>query len=449
MPVAHGELGGWRSRTTFVLALVVAAVGLGTLWRFAWLMGSHGSAAFMLTYIASLFLVAVPVCCAEAVLGIVGRGSPVHAIRVAAESAGASPHWMWLGLLAAVTGVVLAACQSVVGSWSLAYLNLVRGEVFAAASVQEVAGRFGDLIEDTAMQLRWLTVFVALLGGVLALGVRRGLGMLAWLSVPLMLACLALLVGFAFSVGDLDAARDFLFTTRLMDFDSGAVLDALVHALLSLGTGVGAVLVFGAYAPARIPLGRSVMAVALFNTLLALLAGVAIMPLLLASNLLPVGGPGMLFIGAPYAYGNLGHSEFYGVLFFGLMAIAGLGSAVAMLEPLVAVLQQHLRLTRPAAATAAALAVWVLGWIVAASMSEFGWNGYHNLLDHFDFLAVGVLLPLMALVMVLLVGWVLRPEVLRPSLGPESALSFSLWRALLRYITPPALALVLAARFLQ
>ncbi len=449
MPVPPASPGGWQSRTTFVLALIAASVGLGTLWRFAWLLGSHGSAAFMLSYIASLFLLAVPVCCAEAVLGLVGRGSPLRSIRVSAELSGASRHWMWLGLLAALTGLMLAACQSLVAGWSLAYLNLVRGEVFAAASVQEVADRFADLVEDTAMQIRWLTVFVILLGGVSALGVKRGLGVLVWVSVPLMLACLALLISFAFAVGDLEAARDYLFTTRLIDFDGDAVLAALSQALLSLGIGVGAVLVFGAYAPRDIPLGRSVLAVALFNTLLALLAGIAFVPVLLASNLLPTGGPGLLFIAAPYAYGNLGHSEFLGVLFFGLMAIAGLGSAAAMLEPAVILLQQYLRLTRPAAASLAALLVWGVGWGVAASMSESGWLGYHNLLGHFDFLAANVLLPLVALVIALLVGWVLRPSVLEPCIGRKSGLTFSLWRVLLRYITPPALALVLAAGLLQ
>ncbi len=438
-------LPGWGSRTTFVFALTAASVGLGTLWRFAWLMGSHGSAAFMLVYVLSLFLIAVPVCCAEAVLGNLGRASPIIAIRNVSQRSGASRHWMWLGLIAALTGLLLATCQTLIGGWSLAYLNLVRGEVFAAASVQEVAARFGDLIEDTAMQVRWLSVFALLLGGILALGVRRGLGMLAWVSVPVMFALLAILLNFAFANGDLEAAHDFLFTTRMVDFDREAVAAAIGHALLSLGIGVAAVLMFGAYAPGNIPLGRSVMAVAILDTLLALLAGIAILPVISASNLLPAGGPGLLFIGAPYAYGNLGQGEFYGVLFFALMAIACLGASAALLEPAVTLLQRHLRLTRPAAVTAVVLAVWGGGWVVAASMSEYGWNGRHNLLGHIDYIAAGIMLPLMALVLALLVGWVIKPGVVRPGLNREPRLHFSLWRWVLRYISAPALALVLVA----
>jgi len=438
-------LGGWRSRTTFVLVLATGTVGIGTLWRFAWLLGTQGSAAFLLAYIASLFLVAVPVCCAEAVLGCTGRSGPVLAIRRAAQASGASRHWMWLGLLAAFAGFLLAVCQSVIAAWGLAYLNLMRGEVFAAASVPDVASRFGDLVEDTAMQVRWLTVFVILLGGVLALGVRRGLGFLAWLAVPLMLALLAILVRFAFDFGNLEATGDFLFTTRLLDFDRGAVLAALSQALVSLATGVGAVLMFGAYSPTRIPIGRSVLAVALFDTVLALLAGLAILPLLLANNMQPAGGPGLLFIGAPYAYGNLSHGEFFGVLFFALVGVSSLGAAVALLEPAVTLVNQHLRLSRPASAAAVAVAVWGLGWGVAASVSSWGWLGLHDLLVKLDFLAAGVLLPLSTLCIALLVGWVLRPEILRPRFARESDVSFSLWRRLLRYITLPAVAVVLWA----
>jgi len=295
------------------------------------------------------------------------------------------------------------------------------------------------------MQIRWQTVFILLLAGLLALGVRRGLGLLVWLAVPLMMALLGLLVRFAFDSGDLEAARAFLFTTRPMDFTAQSVLAALGHALLSLGAGVGAAIVFGAYAPGHLPIGRSVMAVALFDTVLALLAGIAILPVVLANNVLPAGGPALLFLSAPYAYGNLIHGEFFGVLFFALMAVAALGSAAAMLEPAVALLIQHLRLSRPMSALLAALGVWMLAWVTAASLGADGWLGVHNLLARIDFLAAGVLLPLAALAAAVLVGWVLRREVLRPYFTRESDLSFSLWRALLRYITAPAILLVLAA----
>ncbi|TGD74149.1 sodium-dependent transporter [Mangrovimicrobium sediminis] len=443
------SLVGWRSRTTFVLALAAASVGVGSLWRFAWLMGSNGSAAFLLTYVACLLLVAVPLCCAEAALGCTGRASPLLAIRRAAQGSEVSGQWRWLGLLAAFTGFLLAGSQVVVAGWSLGYLNLMRGDVFSAASVPEVAKRFGDLVEDTAMQIRWQSVFVVLLTGVLALGVRRGLSLLFWLAVPAMLALLALLVSFAFDTGDLEATRNFLFNTRLLDFDVESALLALGQALLAMGTGVGAVLMFGAYSPDGAPIGRSVMAVALFHTVVALLAGLALLPLVTASNMLPAGGPGLVFIGAPYAYGNLIQGEFYGVLFYALMGITALAAAVAMLEPAVALVNQHLGLSRPAAAAAVTLPLWILAWAIAASVSSYGWMGQHNLLVSVDHLAARLLLPLVALGTAVFVGWRLRADVLRPRFAREADLSFSLWRGLLRYITPPALALILWAGYFR
>ncbi len=283
------------------------------------------------------------------------------------------------------------------------------------------------------------------------LGVRRGLGMLVWLAVPLLLAMLAFLVKFGFDNGDIGATGNFLFSTRLVDFSGRSALLALGHAFFTLGVGVGTGISYGAYAPQRIPIGRSVMAVAVFDTIFALLAGLAIFPLVFANNMEPAAGPGLLFISLPYAFGNLLQGELAGTVFFVLMVLAALGSAVAIMEPIVATLMQQLRLERFTAALLVAAAVWLLGLAVVMSFGSrtaFLWFGKRNLLGILDSLTAGVLLPLVALLIALLVGWRLRPEILRLALARESDLFFSLWRFLLRYIAPPAIALLLLAPFL-
>ncbi|WP_239017176.1 sodium-dependent transporter [Seongchinamella sediminis] len=436
----------WRSRTTFVLALSAAAVGLGSLWRFSWLLGQYGGGAFMLSYIFWLFVLAVPLLCAELILGYWGRGSPVLAIRNVCDRSLLSRHWQWLGLLACVTGVLIAGYQAVVAGWSLYYMDLMRGDELSAASAPEVAAGFKALLADSWQQLRWQSLFLAALLLALAPGVRRGLGVLVWLAVPVMITLLGILVQYALENGDLDAARNYLFTIKLVDFTPRAQLAAMGHALFTLGVGVGAGLVYGAYAPRRIPIGRSVIAVAVFDTVVALLAGIAIFPVLFGQNLAPAQGPALLFISLPYAFANAPQGEVYGSLFFGLTAIVTLGFAAALLEPAVRVLQQQLRLRRLTAVTIVGGAVWLLAWAVAGSIAASG-GDEPSLLQWFDFVTADILLPLVCLLVALLVGWAVHQSVLRPQLGRESKVSFSLWHAFLRYIAPPVIVLVMVSGF--
>ena len=272
---------------------------------------------------------------------------------------------------------------------------------------------------------------------------RNGLGMLFWLLVPVMIALLGILVQFALDNGDLAAAREFLFSVKLVDFNRESILAAMGHAALTLGVGVGAGVVYGAYTPDRIPIGRSVVAVAVFDTIVALLAGIAVFPVVFANNLEPAGGPALLFISVPYAFGNAPQGDLFGSLFFGLVLVAALGAAVAMLEPAVATLQQRARLRRPVAALVAGVVVWLLARAVSVSVANSSLDGGGNLLLQLDTLTAGLLLPTVCLLTALLVGWWLRPEVLRPQFAREGNVSFSLWRALLRYIAPPAILVLM------
>lgn len=445
---AYGTLGAWHSRTTFVLALSAAAVGLGSLWRFAWLTGTYGGGAFVLTYIVCLFLVAVPVMVAEVLLGSYGRGSPSVALRWASDRSLLSRQWMWLGLLASVTGVLILSYQAVVAGWSLSYAWTMQSGEFAAASAQVVADSFQALLANPEQQIKWQSLFLAVVVAVVAMGVRRGLGLLVWLAVPLLATLLGMLVQFGLDNGDLAATREFLFSVKLVDFTAESVQVAMGHALLTLGVGVGAGIVFGAYTPERIPIGRSVMAVAVFDTVVAILAGLAIFPVVLANNMEPTAGPGLLFISAPYAFGNIAQGELFGTLFFSLMVVAAAGSALALMEPAVAMLIQHTGLRRPVVALLVGAIVWVLARGVAESLSG-EWFGMENLLAILDHLTASLLLPLVSLLFAVFVGWKLRPEVLRGQLARESDISFSIWRGLLRYIAPLAIGSTLLAGLIR
>ncbi len=441
----------WGSRTTFVLALSASAVGLGNLWRFSYLTGEYGGGAFVITYVLCLFFIAAPVMVAEVVLGRYGGPSPVAAIRRACDGSLRSRGWMLVGALACLTSVLILSFYSVIAGWGMAYVGFMQTGVFSAARAAEVGAHFEQFLAEPMTQVYWQSLFLLVTSGIIVLGVRRGLGVLVWLAVPLLFAMLVFLIKYSFDYGDMAATRYFLFSTRLVDFSGQSVLVALGHALFTLGVGVGTGISYGAYAPKRIPIGRSIMVVAVFDTVIALLAGLAIFPIVFANNMEPNAGPGLLFISLPYAFGNLMQGELAGAAFFVLMVLAALGSAVALMEPVVAMLMQLARLSRFTAALIVGAVVWLLGLAVVQSFQlgvGLQYFGQQNLLGVLDVLTARILLPLVALMITLLVGWRLRPEILRLELGRESALFFSLWRFLLRYIAPLAIALLIFAPLL-
>jgi neurotransmitter:Na+ symporter, NSS family len=439
------ELGSWRSRTTFVLALSASAVGLGNIWRFSYLAGENGGGPFVLTYILCLFLVAVPVMIAEVVLGTHGRGAPPIAIRWAADRSMLSRSWMLLGVLACVTGLLVLAYYVVVAGWAVAYAWQMQSGLFSAASAAVVAEQFQSFLESPQQLVYWQSLFLMLAAAIVMLGLRFGLGMLGWLVVPGLIASLLVLVRFAFDSGDIPAAQEFLFSVKLIDFNPESVLVALGQAFYTLGVGVGTGICYGAYAPARIPVGRSVIAVALFDTILALLAGLAIFPLVFANNMEPAMGLGLVFISMPYAFGNSMQGELFGTLFFVMLVLAALGAVVAVMEPIVGALMQRLRIRRFMAVLLVAVVVWLLTLLVALSFTPQAVFGSlpGGLFAVLDAITVQVLLPLVALLTALLVGWRLRPQILRLELYRESNLFFSLWRLLLRYIAIPAIVLIM------
>lgn len=449
MSVARrGELGGWQSRTTFVLALSASAVGLGNLWRFSYLAGENGGGLFVLTYLVCLFFIAVPIMIAEVIIGSHGRGGPLMAIRWVADRSLLTRGWMLLGLLACVTGLLVLAYYVVVAGWALAYAWYMHSGVFAAASAPLVAEQFTILLDDVLLMVYWQSLFLLIAVLIVAMGVRRGLGGLAWLSVPCMLVLLAALIKFAFDSGDMDAAREFLFSAKAIDFSWHSVLVALGQALFTLGVGMGVGISYGAYAPRRLPVGRSVMAVAVFDTGISLLVGIAIFPIVFANNMEPSMGPGLLFVSLPYAFGNIMFGDLFGTLFFSLVLLAALGSVVAIMEPIVGTLMQRLRIRRFTATLSLGVTLWVLALLAALSFAPgefYPGLGNGGLFRWLDEVTVQLLLPLVALFTSVLVGWRMRPEILRLQLYRELDLFFSLWRRLLRYIAPPLILLFMIA----
>lgn len=429
----------WRSRTTFVLALALAAVGLGNIWRFGWLLGEHGGAPFLLSYVLCMLLVGVPLLVAEVVLGSHGRGSPFLTLRWAAQVSSRSRLWVGIAAIACLAGLGLLAISLVIAGWTLSYAFSAQLGTFAAMSLEDSAGFLNDLIVDSVTLLEWQLLAALIVALVIAAGVRRGIGVLAWIAVPLIITLLGVLIDFSLEYGDLDAASDFLFAWQPLDFDRGSFMAAFGHALYTLTLGVAVGMTYGAYAPEDLPIVRSVLAVALFDIVVAVAAALVIFPLLFANNVLPNQGFALLFISVPFAFGNLPFGDLFGALFFLAVFAAVLGTAVALMEPLVSVLEQQFAVRRVRAAAVIAMLAWLLSAVATLDLGDDGdSSGLFLALDH---LGTEWLIPLAALLLALFVGWQMPRDLLRRELAREPDILFSLWYFLLRFVAAPVIAI--------
>jgi NSS family neurotransmitter:Na+ symporter len=427
----------WQSRTTFVLALSIAAVGLGNLWRFAWLMGEHGGAPFFFSYVVCLFLVGVPLLVAEVVLGAHGRGSPFLTLSWATAASGRSRLWLTIAVIACLAGFLLLVAYILIAGWSLAYAFDLQLGRFAAISLEGSARILSDQLAAPSGLLRWQFLVAVVLALVVGAGVRRGLGLLAWITVPLIVTLLAVLIDFAIEYGDLDAAGKYLFGWQSLDFDRGSFMAALGHALYTLTLGVAVGMSYGAYAPDKLPIVRSVIAVALFDVVVAVAAGVAIFPLLFASNLMPAEGFGLLFISAPFAFGNMPFGDLYGALFFLAIVTAALGTAAALLEPVVSVLEQQFQVPRHYAAVVMVGLAWALSALATTDLAgDAGGEGLFLMIDE---ITSQWLIPGAVLLLALFVGWRMPRNLLRTELSREPDILFSLWYFLIRFVAVPVI----------
>jgi NSS family neurotransmitter:Na+ symporter len=420
----------WRARSTLVLTLSMVAAGLGNLQRFPYLMGENGGGTFFLSYLVALCLLSVPVLIAEVVIGSLGRGSPGLALHWATSTGSLDSRWRHLGVAQALLGLTFAAVATLTAVWCLYCVVALYSGQLASASAVDVATDFLAFVDDRPAQFTQTLMLLAAAGGVSALGIRFGMGFLAWVCLPAVAITLLGVLDFIFVYTDLRPVQDFLFSYRTDDWQMSAFWQALAAAGVTLGAGLGIGMALGAQSPTGLPWGRSVLAVAVIDTSFLVATAVIVSALLFESNVSPVEGLAGLFIGLPYAFANLPLGETYGALFFAASALLAWGAAVAMLEPTVLVFANEWQLGR---VSGAVLGSTMVVLIVAGLL--FGGT--------LPLLRVGTwsmqwLLPCSVLLTAWFVGWLMPRPVLRGELYREPGWLFRLWWYVLRWLAPPA-----------
>ncbi|WP_299313319.1 sodium-dependent transporter [uncultured Halomonas sp.] len=427
----------WSSKMTFVLAAAGSAVGLGNIWRFSYMVGDSGGAAFVLIYLACVALVGLPILVAEWLIGRRGQENPINAMADLARQNGRLPAWALVGASGVLAAFLILSFYSVIGGWSLSYtLGSVTGR-FTGQDADGIGALFGGLLGSPGILTLWHTAFMALVIFIVARGVTKGLEGAVRTLMPGLVLLLIVLVGYGMTTGHFGEALAFMFRPDWSAVTGGVVLAAMGQAFFTLSLGMGIMMAYGSYLGEDVNLVGTARTVIILDTVIALLAGMAIFPIVFANGMSPADGPGLIFVNLPVAFGNMTGGAILGLMFFLLLTFAALTSAISLLEPVVELVEERTPLTRVAATLISGVAVWALG--IAALMSFNVWDSVLifglNIFDLLDTFTSKVLLPLTGLGAILFVAWCLD----RTSVAEELNLAGGkerLWTLVARYVAP-------------
>ncbi|WP_456268417.1 sodium-dependent transporter [Kushneria sp. AK178] len=440
----------WGSRRAFIVAVTGAAVGLGNIWRFPWMTGENGGAAFLLLYVIFLVLLGLPVMMAEIMIGRAGRRAPMQALIFLARDAKKSRHWGWLGLFGGITLFLILSFYSVVSGWSIDYLIEALSGSFSSRSPQEIGGAFEAFLASPGRVLLNHSLFLLLTMSVVALGVGGGLERLNNLLMPLLYGLLILLVGYAFTTSGFATALAWLFKPDVSALTPMAVFNAMGHAFFTLAVGAGALMAYGAYMPDDQSLPRAVVTVAILDVAVALLAGIAIFSIVFSQGMAPDSGPGLMFVTLPIAFADLPGGALWLGAFFVLLLLATWTSSINLAEPMVAMLGD-LGMTRRVAALVIGAGVWLMGLPSALSFSV--WSdvrpvGEMTLFDLATTLPIDIMLPVGGLLIAVFAAWVMDAPRAVAAIGAGERF-YRLWRGVVRWVSIPLLLVVLLGFFLS
>ena len=442
----------WSSQLAFYLSVAGAAVGLGTLWRFPFLVGQYGGGLFLLVFVVVCVLIAVPLLVAEFMLGRRGGENVPSAAGRVAVAAGRSRRWSVIGQLGTIAVFVIMTYYSVIGGWVLSYVEAYAVGAVATLDHAGLTARFAALLADPWHLAFWHALFMGITALISLGGLHRGIEIGNKIMLPALFVILAGLAVYALAHGD--AARGLAFLTSLdwRRLDAALVLAAVGQAFYATGVGMAIMIAYGSHVAQGESLPRSAAVVVGSIILASLLSSLLIFPLVFAADVNPAQGPQLAFIVLPSIFVGMPGGMLVGTAFFVLLAFAALTSSIAGLEPPVAWLTERWGWTRARAVAGVAVAAWLLG--LATVLSFNLWKDVHPLaglarfrtatiFDVTDFIGSNLMLPAGALLTSIFVGWRLERSLIAADFGRAPALSGALV-FVLKYICPLAIAAVLA-----
>ncbi len=434
----------WSSRFAFLMASVGFAVGLGNIWRFPYVTGENGGAAFVLIYLACAFGIGVPILMAEVLIGRRGQASPPRAMATLATRDGQSTQWKWVGGMGLLAAYTIEIVYAVVVGWVLWYLFKAVTTGFVGMDAMAAEAEFIGVLDNNTGMLMWTLLGLAITGLIIYAGVKDGIERAVTVMMPVMFMLLVGLAGYNYVAGGFQDALTWLFTPDFSKIGFGTVLAAIGQAFFSLGVAMAGMMVYGSYLPRSISITNSVLVIVIVDTGVAVLAGLVVFPAVFNNGMDPAAGAGLIFQTLPVAFAQMPGGYLFSVLFFLMLSVAGITSMVGLVESVTAWIEDRFEMPRHQSA------LLVVGSIAAFSvLSILSYNvmdelriAGRNFNDAMDFFSNQILLPLGGLFIALFAGWAMAREATRDELTTLNAGGYALWRFLIRYVVPPAVFII-------
>ncbi len=457
------DRGQWGSRLGFLLAAAGSAIGLGNIWRFTYIMGENGGAAFILVYVACIILIGVPVFLAELVIG---RHTQLNAVG-AFEAIKPRSWWKWVGAMGVLAGALLLSFYSVVAGWVMAYaLRSPLGTISGLASPEESGAYFEQLSTSTTQSLLFHAAFMILTMVIVARGVRGGIEKASKIMMPILFGLLALLVVRGLLLPGAGAGIEFMLRPDFSALNPTVVLTAMGHAFFTLSVGMGAMITYGSYLSSENNLPMASLQVAFMDTLIAIAAGFAIFPALFAFGMEPSEGAGLVFVTLPVVFHQMTGGALFATMFFALFLMAALTSSISLLEVVAAYFIDERGWSRgrsvwivggaifvmgiPAALAAGPWASWSVAGMLGATEGQGALGSVHifqlNWFDLISHVVSDYMLPIGGFFVCLLVGWFWDRAAVETEvrIGAPAFKAMNLWVNLLRWVGPLVIGQVLA-----
>ncbi len=459
-----GSREGWSSRTAFILAAIGAAVGLGNVWRFPTLAGENGGGAFVIFYVACVFLLGLPLVLSEIFIGRAGQDDAVGSIRKVARQSGASGAWSIFGIFGVIAAFLIISFYSVVAGWVLYYVGVMGGDLLSAILAGDpfrgalagedqaaIQGRMGELFANPGLMLAMHFIFMGATVFIVARGIGSGIEAAATILMPIFFVLLIGITIYGAFVGDMGEALAFLFTPDWSKLSPSVMNTALGQALFSLSLGVAGLITYGSYIKGSEGLGSTSLTIAFADTGVALISGLMIFPIVFAVGLDPAAGPTLVFQTLPFAFQTMPAGALIGLMFFLLVLVAAITSSISILEVPTAWGIGEMGWSRLRSSLTFGIGAFLvgiaclLGYNVWSDVRLLGfWSIFadKDILDTIDGFTGTVMLPLGAFFTAVFVGWKADRRLVEQMTGLSGAW-LALWRFLIAWLCPLAVGIIL------
>ena len=426
-----------------IAAAAGSAIGLGNIWRFPYILGENGGAAFLFIYLAVIFAIGIPVMLSEFTIGRSAQLNPVGSFKKLAPKR----PWYLVGIMGVGAAFMILSFYAAVAGWTLEYIYQSLTNSFSGKTPAELGEMFEDFRTGSWRPVIWFLVFMLFTAGIVISGVRKGIEKYTKILMPVLLLILIILSIRAVTLPGATAGLAFLFRPDFSKINAHTVLEALGQAFFSLSIGMGTLITYGSYIRKRDNLTTTAISVSLADTFIAVLAGIAIFPAVFAFGIDPAAEEGLVFITLPNIFQQMAGGYIFSLLFFILLAVAALTSTISVLEVVVAYFSEELNMSRKKATLIATISISVLGIFAAAS---WGWFDHltiagNNIFGILNFTSANILLPVGGFFIILFIGWFMGKKKVRDELSNQGLTRTRLlgvFLFLVRFIAPLAIALV-------